>query len=92
MPIRRNPAYDTESPAGQWKNPDMMKTLGDIIDKTLKADELDKVSWTGKRKSDDYLLGYADGLKQAQQAAYADGLIEGKAQGFREGLEWIKGR
>ena len=86
MPIRRNPAYDTESPAGQWKNPDMMKTLGDIIDKTLKADELDKASWTGKKPISDYDRGYAEG----KQAGYVDGHIDGKAEGFRDGLNWLR--
>lgn len=80
MPIRRNPAHDTESPAGQWKNPDMMKTLGDIIDKTRKADELDKASWTGKKPP----------VTSEYDRGYADGIIDGKAEGFRDGLNWLR--
>ena len=76
MPIRRNPANDKQNPPGQWVNP-MMKTLGEIIDATKRADALVLEPKT---------------IPTEHDRGYAEGFIDGKAEGFREGLEWARGR
>lgn len=59
--IRKNPMYDTKTPAGQVRNP-LPKTLGEIIDRVQKSEaRLAKPA----PKSEDYSNGYADGWRDA---------------------------
>lgn len=57
-----------------------MTTLGHIIDRVRRGDALDneKVS--------------KETTETVYQRGYTDGFLEGKKQGFQEGIAWIKGK
>lgn len=56
------------------------QTIGGIIDRVRRSDILEGVPPT-KEQAD-----------MVYQRGYTDGYIEGKKQGFQEGIAWVKGK
>lgn len=77
----RIPAHkNTVNPPGQIVNPiDRSKTIGGIIDRVRRDDPIETVM--SKETSE-----------QIRQRAYAAGFIDGKKEGFAEGIAWVKGK
>jgi flagellar biosynthesis/type III secretory pathway protein FliH len=76
------PAHkDTTNPPGQIvnrieSNIPRSKTLGSIIDRITREEGIA----TLEQK-----------LKEAKQQGYAEGFIDGREQGFKDGIAWVKG-
>jgi len=76
---------DTDNPPGQIVNPPPVqyseviprsKTLGSIIDRIAREEGV---------------VSLEEKLKEAKQQGYAEGFIDGREQGFKDGLAWVKG-
>ncbi len=57
-----------------------MTTLGHIIDRVRRSDALDNEKLSKET------------TETAYQRGYTDGFLEGKKQGFQDGIAWIKGK
>jgi flagellar biosynthesis/type III secretory pathway protein FliH len=76
------PAHkDTTNPPGQIvnhieSNIPRSKTLGSIIDRIAREEGI---------------VSLEEKLKEAKQQGYAEGFIDGREQGFKDGIAWVKG-
>lgn len=81
MIIRRNAMHDTNNPPGQIVSDyfDLGTKTKPILPPKKLGDVIDRV-----RRSEP--------LDNTYERGYSEGFIDGKKQGFQEGLEWARGK